>query len=233
MGRRELVHALEEGLLRRGILKGEIGPQRVLVDPGLEFRVFEEGLDLRAEDEMSPVGEGIVEGLDAEGIPRAVEGVRLRVPDDEREHAAELFRRLLAPFLEAVENDLRVAPGTEHVTLRDELVPELHEIVDLAVVDDHHGAVLVVHGLGSGREVDDGKAAEPEGDGVMVAPAADVVAVRIRASVDDPVRHFADDRFPPVDDPGKACKTAHISKNLSDVNSPGCVLSLYHIPGRK
>ena len=218
MRRGQLVHALEERLLERGILEGEIRPERVLVDPGGELRMIEEGFDLGAEDHVAPGGEGVVERLDAEGIARAVEGAGLRVPDREGEHAAELFRDALAPFLVAVEDGLGVAAGLEDIALRDELVAQLHEVVDLAVEDDGDRSVVAVHRLGTACEVDDREAAESERDGVAVVFSRDEIAVGVGSAVDDAVRHFVKNGLPLIDDAGESCKSAHsVYLNLSEM----------------
>ena len=61
---------------------------------------------------------------------------------------------------------------------RTQVAPQLAEVVDLAVEDDHHRAVLVVDRLVAGLEVDDAQALDPEPDLGL-----DVQAARIGPSV--------------------------------------------------
>jgi hypothetical protein len=54
-----------------------------------------------------------------------------------------------------MDDDLGVAARAEHVTQRDELRNQLAIVVDLAVEDDDHRAVLVEKRLLAGLQVDD------------------------------------------------------------------------------
>ena len=113
----------------------------------------------------------------------------LFVPDHEREHTAQLLHDFRAVFLIAVENDLRVAACPEYVTAFHEYHAQLLEIVDLAVENDHHAAVLIFHRLTAGGEVDDGKTAESERTGIVVPFSIEIEALGIGTAMDDPIRH--------------------------------------------
>ena len=70
------------------------------------------------------------------------------VPDREREHAAEAVEAVDPPLLERVDDHLGVGVvGAEAMAGRLELGAELGVVVDLAVEDEPHRAVLVRHRL--------------------------------------------------------------------------------------
>src|SRR5205807_8909878 len=102
--------------------------------------------ELRRERELDAarlLGQGVVQGLDAEPVSREHEAPALRIPQGEGEHAAQLVDEVRAVLLVEVDDDLGVAPRGEPVPLRLEPPLELLEVVDLAVEDDLDGAVLV------------------------------------------------------------------------------------------
>ena len=59
-------------------------------------------------------------------------------------------------------DDFGVALGAKAMAKRGEFRDQRLVVVDLAVVDDHHAAVLVIERLLAGRHVDDGQAPVPE-----------------------------------------------------------------------
>ena len=79
-----------------------IEQRQVLID-GLgaplarHVRIFEERLQLRAEDHARARQLRVVERLDAEAIAGEDQPARQRVPDGEGEHAAEISRRTARP----------------------------------------------------------------------------------------------------------------------------------------
>ena len=148
----------------------------------------EEALDLAAEEEL-PVFLVVVKGLDAEDVPGAEELFLLPVPDDKGEHATKLLEDLLAVFLVAVEDGLRVGAGLEHVALLQKVLPQGLEVVDLPVKGEDLGAVLVQNGLAPAFQVDDGKPPKAQGN-VLVH----IVVGVVRPPVDDPVGHGLDHR---------------------------------------
>ena len=90
-----------------------------------------------------------------------------RVPDGEGEHAAEALEAVDAPFLERVHDRLGVGVvGAKRVTATfDQLTPDRRVVVDLAVEQQLHAAVLVRHRLhGLGIEIDDREPPEAEAD---------------------------------------------------------------------
>ena len=80
---------------------------------------------------------------------------------------------ILPPFLVGVDDGLGVGPRPENVAARLELLPELGEIVDLAVVGRPDRQVLVGQRLVPAREVDDAQAPRPQAH-----PGLDVDALR-------------------------------------------------------
>ncbi len=89
---------------------------------------------------------------------------RLRVPDREREHPAQIAHAVGAVLLEVVDDRLGVAAGLEAVALPLQRRPQRREVVDLAVERDDDRAVLVLHRLVAGDEIDDRQPAVAERD---------------------------------------------------------------------
>ena len=165
----------------------------------------QKALDLAAEEQLALVGEVVVEGLDAEVVPGAEQGLLGLVPDGKGEHAPQLGQHPLAPLLVAVEQDLGVrVVGGEGVARLHQLSAQLHEVVDLAV--EHHGQVfiLVEHGLGAARQVDDGQPPVAQRH-----PAAEITALAVRPAVGDGVGHCFQNRFTPGTHAGKANNSTH------------------------
>ena len=131
--------------------------------------------------------DAVVEGLDAEPVARAEERLATGIPDAKRPHAVEPLDAPLAPFAVRREDDLAVRGGTETMSLRRELLPQLDVVVDLAVVQQLQ--LTVRHRLQAGvGEVDDREAQMPETGRVVDEDAASVrTAVReiVEPSLDD------------------------------------------------
>ena len=105
--------------------------------------IFQQRLQLGPEDDAAAGHLGVVERLDAEAVARQHQTPRVRVPQREREHAAEAVHAAFSPLLVAVDDDLRVGAGPEAMAGRRQLRAHLGEVVDLAVEHDPHGAVFV------------------------------------------------------------------------------------------
>ena len=106
--RQQLVDALEQRLRAGEIPRGQQFRQPVLVRAGLDEPAREDRLDLRGE-EQAVAGTRPVERLDAEPIAGEQQPPRRRVPDREREHAAEAVDAVVAPLLVGVDDRLGVA----------------------------------------------------------------------------------------------------------------------------
>ena len=183
MAREQAEHAFEEGFVEGGILEREIELQRGGVELLPETGVGEEALGLGAEEEQVP-HDGVIEGLDAEGVAGAEQLLALFVPDDEGEHAAQLFQHAGPPLHIAVEHDLGIGIGEESMAGGDQLVPQEPVVVYLAVICQHVPAVGADHGLLAQGGVDDGQTAV--GDGAVLVQ---VMSLAVGAPVADGVPH--------------------------------------------
>ena len=165
----------------------------------------EEALALRAEEEQIP-HLGIVEGLDAKGVPGAEQLLLFPVPDDEGEHAPQLLEHLRPPLHVAVEHHLGVAVGQEAVPLGGQLLPQRLKVIGLAVVGDDIAPIGADDGLPALFQVDDGQPAV--GDAAVLVG---IVALAVRAPVADGLPHGMERLFIRGSGTGhKAGKTAHI-----------------------
>ena len=132
----ELFHALEECLLRRGILEREILLQHIGVELLFEMRMREKCLDLAAEHECA-VHLRIIHRLDAEEIACTEKALPVFIPDDEREHAAKPVQKPGAVFRVAVDQHLRIGLCAEAVPLCTQLPAQFLIIINLAVEDQY------------------------------------------------------------------------------------------------
>ncbi len=114
------------------------------------------------------------------------EAAAAAVEDGQGEHAVEAADAILTVLLVGVQQHLGVGAGVEAVAQLFELGAQLAEVVDLAVVDDPEGLVLVVDGLTPGLEVDDGEAPVPHGHIAFAEPAL-VVRTPVNESLQHPV----------------------------------------------
>ena len=160
VGGRQFIRSAEEGLLRCRILEGQIGAEGIGIHRTAEAGMLEKALDLRAEEEVSVLHHGIVKRLDAEIVSRTEQGALSLIPDNKSKHTPQHGNDPLTEFLIAVDNDLRVAPGTEHVSTGDQIVTEGGKVIDLPVEHNYHGVIFIIHRLGTVRQIDDAEATE-------------------------------------------------------------------------
>src|SRR5674536_397038 len=189
-------------------------------------RVLEERLDLAGEQQPAgPRRARVVERLDAEVIAVQDElAVALaKVGHGKRPHAVEACGAPRAPLLVGVDDDFAVAPGAERVAGRDELVAQLAVVVDLAVVDEPDGVVLVGDGLMAPGAVDDAEPAVAEAH-VRALEGTGVVGSAVHER-----RCHAPEELP-VGRAGESEDAAH-ARELSWGSGPmtGATLSLIHI----
>ena len=149
VARRQLADVDEDRARRRHAVERQERFERVEVDIPVR-----EGVELRRERQLAADG-AVVQRLDPEAVAREHEPPGARVPDGDREHAAQPLPQARPPFLVAVREHLGVAMRAEPVTGAFELVLELAVVVDLAVLDDDDGAVLVRDRLVAAGQVDD------------------------------------------------------------------------------
>src|SRR3970282_2802779 len=79
----------------------------------------------------------------------------LFIPKSKTEHALQLGDNALPTFLIEMDNDFGVSAGAKPVALGDQEGPQLLVVIDLAVVDDPNGFVLIADRLLSTAQVDD------------------------------------------------------------------------------
>src|SRR5690606_5830159 len=154
---------------------------------GVELRphvgVAEQRLDLGGEHE--PVARlGVVERLDAEPVAGQEQPAPRPVPQREGEHPPQPVDAAVAVVLVEVRHDLGVALGAQAVAGAPERLGRLAVVVDLAVEDERHAAVLVRHRLPAAGEVDDRQAVHAHHD----RPLGEGAAV-VGPAVDDGVEH--------------------------------------------
>jgi hypothetical protein len=184
--------------------------------------VREQRLQLGREDQLAVRQNGVLERLDAEPVAGEEQGLLRLIPEREREHAAEVRDAGLAPFLPGMDDDLGVGCGAEAVAARAEGIAQLAEIVNLAVVDDDHRAVLVEHRLGAGREVDDRQAGVREPDARRHVHAL-AVGTAVRLGPVHPVEQPPLDRRPAarIEDADEAAHCRVQSSGCASAARPG------------
>ena len=147
--RGELVDALEQRVGLGHERKGQIVVERGVVELGAHRGVAQDGAHLGAEDES--LGQRRVQQrLDAEPVPREHELAAAAVPDGEGEHPVQARHAGRALLLVEVQDRLGVGPRAVRVALGLELGAQRLVVVDLAVVGDPDGPVLVGHRLVAG-----------------------------------------------------------------------------------
>ncbi len=162
--RRQLVDVLVDGRWRRHVEQRQIGVERLGTPGVVDGRVLKNRFDLGTEDQAAVGQPRVVERLDADSIARQEQPLPRRVPYRKREHAAKALDARIAPFLVSVDDDLGVGMRPEAMPAALELGPQRREVVDLAVEDDQHRAVLVGERLLTSGDIDDAQAAVGEPD---------------------------------------------------------------------
>ena len=196
-----------EGARRRHVTVGQVVRESVLV-PARFRGHLEQRLDLAGERQQPP-GPRQEARLLARPVAGQKQTAMRLVPDREGEHAVHPLGKRVSPRLVAVHQDLGVAPRAEAVPPSLQLGPELFEVVDVAVENGVHAAVLVGHRLPAGLQVDHAQARMTEG----AAPGGSKPArAFVGAAVREPLRHRAWPRLPrraaPLGArPGRRCHT--------------------------
>jgi hypothetical protein len=99
--------------------------------------------------------------------------------------------------------------GFKNMSLCDKLVAEVHEVVYFSVENNNNASVLVVHGLRTVGEVDDGQPSESESYAVVVVFTAVVKSAGVRTAMDYSLCHFTDNILTAINYSCKTNKTAH------------------------
>ncbi len=186
---RDAAHALEHGAGADQARQCEDLVEADRVDGALDGGVFEDRLDLRAEDQQV-AGVRVEERGHAEVVPGAEEEALATVVQDHGELPVEAGDEVGAVLLVQVRYDFGVAGTLEHVPLGDEFGAQLALVVDLAGGHRDDAAVLAVHRLLSAVEVVDGQPREPEGDTGLHVPAEGVRAAMPDRPVHGPEPFF-------------------------------------------
>ena len=159
---RQAAHPVEEGARGGYVAEVQVGGDRLGIEASRHRGIGEQRLDLAPEHEpaaRAPVVERLLSHpVAAEDEPRPA-----LVPDGEGEHAVEAAGELGGwKVLGQVRDDLGIAARTELVPAPQELLPELAEVVDLAVEDDGNGPVLVRDRRIAGDQIDDRQPVLPD-----------------------------------------------------------------------
>ena len=129
----------------------------------------EDRLDLGAKDD-SVRQLRVVERFDADAVPGEEQLPPTRIPDRKGEHPVEVLDAARPVLLVEMDDGLAVSPRPVPVTFALKIGAQRFVVVDLAVVDDPHTAVLVGHRLMAGaRQVDDRQPAMAQGDALALA----------------------------------------------------------------
>ena len=117
-----------------------------------------EGLQLRSEGKQRRPAD-VIQGLDPDPVACAEQDTLPTIVDDERKHAVEIAEHLLLFVLVQAQQNLgigilRCKPMSPRLQLR----PEIRGIVDLSVVHDPQGPILVAHRLTPAGEIQDAQA---------------------------------------------------------------------------
>ena len=200
MRRRQLADPGKGASRRRDIGEAQIAVDRRQVGLAHDTRPGEQRLDLGSKEKRSIGGGGIAERLFADPVARKDQALRPPVPDGQREHAAQPAENACFPGVPAIDDDFGVAAAAEPVAQRFELLPNLEEIVDLAIVADPHRAVGARHRLmAGGRGIDDRQAGMGE-----TRPAIGPDALVIRPAMPQRRDHGAQPRLQLA---GRQCRT--------------------------
>jgi hypothetical protein len=139
----------------------------------------------------------VIERLDTEVVAGEEQqrGGRAEIADGESEHAVQTLHAIGAFLFVKAEEHLGVGVGGETVALAFEFPAQRGEVVDLAVVSDPEGAILVRHRhVAEGRQIEDGEAAVAQADVGTVResplPEAGVVRAAMGLDVGHPRQRF-------------------------------------------
>ena len=154
VGRRQVSHVGEDGPGGEDVPVGQELVERLEVHLARDFRPYQQGLHLGAEQEALGrlrVEERLLAGPVAAGEQAAV----VRVPQREGEHPPQPGQDVDAERLVAVQHHLDVRAAAKPVPPRDQLAAKLGVVVDLPVGDEMGRSVLARERLLTVGDVDD------------------------------------------------------------------------------
>ena len=159
----QLDDALDQRVGRGNIVQAEIAIQSRQADPPRHLGMREDALQLGAKINLALLLE-VVKRLDSGAIARQHQPALRPDPDGDGEHAAQARKTGVAPMQKSLQDDLGIAVRVEDRAFAFQLLAQLDEIEDLAVVNDHGVAIGAVNRLVTARDVEDGKPRRTEGD---------------------------------------------------------------------
>ena len=148
--RREGPHPLEQGVRFRHITPEKKTRVSGGLGAGIHGAAGQQGLNLGGEPEGFAVI-GVVQGLDAKGIPAQKQAFPDIVPDGKGIHAPQPVHHGLAGFPVEMEQDLGITVGLEVIPPALQPVPQFPIIINFAVEYHPEGLIGSSHGLGPGR----------------------------------------------------------------------------------
>ena len=152
---RKLLHRADDRVRRLDVVGEEVRRQPLRAERAVDPPVRQQRGQLGGEHQPARRQLGVVERL----YPRAIAGqhqpLGAAVPDCESEHPVERRHAARPVLLVVVDDRLGVAAGAKAVPLPLQRRAQGLEVVDLAVVGDDDGAVLVPHRLHAAFDVDD------------------------------------------------------------------------------
>src|SRR5207302_974460 len=131
----QFVDAAEQRLASRQIAGAEELRKRIDVRLRLDIAAREERLDFGSEQQQRPRGRP-VERLDTQAIANEQQPTPRRVPEGEREHAAQVADAVVTPLLVRVDDCFRIAARFVLVAACFQVASNLGVVVNLAVVRD-------------------------------------------------------------------------------------------------
>src|SRR6266542_4432593 len=151
----------------------------------------------------------VVEGLDAQPITRREQLVLARVVDGEGKHSVQASKAVVSPLLVSLEHDFRVALRAKGMYEGLQLPTNLAVVVDLAIVSDPDGSVVVAHWLVPGRrEIDYRETAVAEAAARLVEPRQPgTVGAAVTLHVGHTLKHLT---APTVQHAGDSAHCAHL-----------------------
>ncbi|CRR58565.1 hypothetical protein PAERUG_P45_London_17_VIM_2_12_12_04692 [Pseudomonas aeruginosa] len=161
------------------------------VEPGGEFRMRQDGLDLRAEQQSLAVPR-VIQRLDAQAVAHQQQVAVAAIEDGEGEHPGQVLATTLAPLQIGVQDHLGIAAGAELMSGPAQPLAQGIVVVHLAGVDEGDllaGGKAIGHRLHAAAEVDDRQPPVTQ-QGVAVLPDA----LGIRPAQGERIGHGEDRR---------------------------------------
>ena len=159
--RLELLHALHDALGRGCDEEREQMADRFPIERARHPPELQDRLQLGGKQQFA-VELRVVERLDTEAVADQQHLTPPRVPDRDREHAAQAIHEIGAVVLVEVHDGFRVAGRAEDVPATLEVAPQRAVVVDFAVEDHPHRAVFVRHRLMPAVEINDAQTAHAQ-----------------------------------------------------------------------